>query len=470
MTDLTLPRPLLPGDAAVPPRIRVVPRVSMRGWKLWIFIGLVSAFILQYQTYLIHSVLWDRVIKLQALFLLAVCFRYYLPPRRVLFTILLFVLLFGTALAGAASKTDVQGVVQLAKFVLQWMIFPLVLFRFRPGEPLPRRFVHFLVFWGALFAVQAAILSALFFLEIPVSVQVINLIRYHDMPENSFGPLGILGYSNAFSSYDNFYLIRPQSWFIEPSTLAAFLLYPLIMAVAFYRAGRAKFWLLIALAVAAGLLSTFSLAGYIATTAAAVVLLLIRPGQTRAKRIWSVVVVILLPLLMLAIASTILEKMHDLYREKSATGQWTPLTRALARDPEHRDNRSLVRDAFSVKWTVQTALENPLGVGLGGTLGENENASPNAVLFWLSVGGLPGLFIALALQAQLFFAYALPLLRNRSPVMRGAAGAYIAATVHGLSYGTWVNAGYLVVVAIMILLADTTIRVQQRRRIAAQAR
>ena len=76
------------------------------------------------------------------------------------------------------------------------------------------------------------------------------------------------------------------------------------------------------------------------------------------------------------------------------------------------------------------------------------------MVFWLIAGGIPAVLCLLALQGYLFYSVTLPLLMMHDWRFRSIGAVYVAATVHGLAYGTWMNPLYLLVVALALNAAD----------------
>jgi hypothetical protein len=429
------------------------PRV-MPGFQRKLFCILISVFALEYATYLVRPAAVDGIIKVGTLALLAVAFPYYRPARRVLTTFLLFAGLLATALVGSISILDPVGVLQLAKLSTCALVVPLIVLRFRNGAPVPRGLLHTPIAWGLFFATQAVILFTLITLlnVIPPATSV-EIGRLENMTETSFG---VLGYGNAFTSFtDGSHTIRPQGWMLEPSNLSSFLLYPTLVSFGLFFSTKRKRYLIVALICLAGLAVALSLAGYFSFLAAILMMVVIRPAKRRhhRPRRWLLIGGPLVAgVLFVLIARRMWSYLETLHQRGVEEGM-SQTTYLLGRG-YYPQIGGLVRVTWKLRPMLNLILANPLGRGLGNTLGVSDITSPNALVFWVIAGGVPALIVLVALMWNLFKQYCYPLLVSPVPAFRCVAGAFVAVTVHGLSYGHWLNPFYLVCVSIMILCAN----------------
>jgi hypothetical protein len=428
---------------ALPATSRTVSRRT--GLLVTVFMGVLIVYILEYATFLIRSNTADKIIKLVLAVVLIAGFKYRSIDRNMRKTLWLYAALFAAAALASTLQFDVIGYVQLFKIILQFFVFPAIIFRFA-AIPVPGRLLSWQIPLAVLFSVQAVITVGLVYSGIELPQTTVYIGRLSDLREVD---LGLLGYGNTYTHFGTgLATIRAQSWFLEPSLLASFLLYPIFMSWAFYRASGKLRYLLAMFICIGGLLATFSLAGYIAAAAAVASIALIRPVKTRGFKsaFLRFAGPVLIVVAFLFMARYLLNKTFQIREERDAD---TFSAKVIGRE---RDNpvQRLMRSDWQVEQSIALVKQNPFGVGLSNTLGEEQN-SANALIHWLFAAGIPGLIILALLYWHLVYVYVMPCLLSRSPIARAAAASFIAVTVQGLSYGTWSNAAYMYVVAVLVL-------------------
>lgn len=412
------------------------------------FVLLLLAFVLQYSTLIIGSLALDRLIKLGALVAMVCGFRYAGPRRSDAVVLLLYGMLFAATTVGALATADLAGLAQASKFALGWAPLPLLLL-YKHRQGLSHRLAKAVIVVGVLFSLQAVALVVGVTEDWVSETHTVTIGTRDGMEMPSFG---LLGYASAhgYAGYGQQY-VRAQSWFSEPSSLAVFLLGPACWAWGLYRRERRRRYLIASAMCVSGLVATFSIAAAIGLAAATAMSLLVRSRMQRWPR--AVIVGFAIGGLALGalVAQFILAQSHEVFVNESDKSEITALARMVGRDPNSAESGSLVRQAFNLESSLALIGSHPLGIGLGFTGAESDRMSPNAVLFWGVAGGVPALLILSTLQAWLFFSQALPALLDRDPLARSAATAYLAVTVHGLSYGTWASSYYVLVVAMLLI-------------------
>lgn len=412
------------------------------------FVLLLLAFVLQYSTLIIDSLALDRLIKLGALVAMVCGFRYARLRRADAGILLLYAMLFAATAVGALVSADPMGLTQGAKFVLGWAPLPLLLL-YKHRQGLSHRIANAVIVVGVLFSLQAVALVVGVTEDWVSETHTVTIGTRGGMEMPSFG---VLGYASAhgYAAYGQQY-VRAQSWFSEPSSLAAFLLGPACWAWGLYRRERRRRYLIASAMCVSGLVATFSIAAAICLTAATAMPLLVRSRMRRWPRAVIVGFAIAGLALVALAAQFVLTQSHEVFVNESEKSGITALALMVGRDPNSAESGSLVREAFNLESSLALIRSHPLGIGLGFTGAESDQTSPNAVLFWGVAGGVPALLILSILQAWLFFSRALPALLDPDPLARSAAAAYLAVTVHGLSYGTWASSYYVLVVAMLLI-------------------
>jgi len=417
-----------------------------------LFVVLLSVYALEYSTYFVTTFALDRVVKLSALGgLLLIA----LPIRlRAGFgtTILLYGILLASTIPGSILRADLAGVIQSSKVGLMMLFLVLVISRGRRDPQAADRLVLAPVFWGTLFAVQGVILvllvMGLSYVPANAEIPIERMLGAGGSIPN-MRSLGLFGYVNTLSPTSTGYALRIQSWFSEPAQLAAYLQFPALVSLGYYYATRRLRFLVSCLLCAAGIVLTFSLAAYLGLAFAFGTLLAFRQfrkaGRNSPIRVATAVLVA--AVLFYSVQAQVLQATYRLFEG----GLDSQLGYLLARNP---DTQTLVRGASNLDFTLATVASHPLGLGLGGTLGFNENTSTNALLWWLQAGGIPAAIVLAALYATLFIRFSLPCLLSESPKARFVAAAFMAVTLHELSYGNWTEPHYLFSVGIMMIFGD----------------
>ena len=429
----------------------------MRPNKSVVVAILLSIFVIEYSTFVVDSLVWDRIIKLGVFFSLAAFFKNYSlsGPSRI--TLALYGALLSSALLASLIQMDADGITQFMKFLLAFMVLPLALKRLPNKRDPPGIVLKLPIFWACLFSVQSVILFTLIYFEYPVRSVMLRLERLPFYDTRSFG---IWGYGNALWEITNgSQILRVSSWFHEPAKLAAFLMYPIFVAWGYYVSTRNIRYLVQAGLCLACLAATFSLAGMFGFLGACLSLAMLRPAPDRRPRVTLRVGVKLVAIagLFLLLAQVTLSKLHNLYEYHDET----VMMKALARDPT---SQTLVRDSAMVDTTMAIIGAKPFGAGLADT-GSTEGAdttSSNGFMWWVKAGGIPAAIILVLLYVRLTYVYCIPLLLFPRPVYRGVAAGFIGATIVQLSDGTFVTPYYLLNIGIMMLCADSLRRLSQQ--------
>lgn len=414
---------------------------------LFIFVAILSVYILQYSIYLIHNNFIDKAIKIITMVLLLFFIRKYRLSREAINILFRYGVLFGSAFVGAVMTLDIIGILQLSKIVYMFLVFPLILLVVPPKGKPPDMLLKIPLFFGVLFSLQSIIFFLINFFGVPIEPTMIEMGTRDGAMVPSYG---ILGYGSEIATE----ITRVSGWFPEPSLLAAFLLYPTLVSFGYYKSNKKKYYLLISFLCLICMIMTLSLAAFFSLLASAAFLLCVRPVYKRNGNNKVGLAKIILPLIaiigFLFVAQFVMSKLNDL--NDMAKYSQDPYIKLLARDPKGQSG-NLFRENYKQEDYISLLKRNPLGVGLGHTLGENEFTSANAPIFWAVSGGVPALVALLILYWKLFFSYCLPLLRSSYSPYRFIGAAFVGATVHGLSYGNWVYTNYLYIVAVTILCA-----------------
>lgn len=415
------------------------------GGGINLFTWLLAVIILEYATYLVRSNVSDKSIKIAALSILLCAFPYRHVPHSFRVTILLYMSLLAASVLPSMFTFDVVGLAQATKLALQFVVLPAILFRLSGEQAPPLKLVRLPIIWAVLFAMQATVLFVLVFGNLEPAPSIVRVERLDNMPEMDFG---LLGYGNTYTVYETHYRsIRPQGWFLEPSNLAGFLVYPAFVSWGIYRNRRKLHYLFASLICFAGIALAFSLAGYMAVLGAVLSLVILRPAKGRSSRTTFArryIGPIILGALFLLIANALLKRLYQIPQIAGGPRILGLLSRNPATD-------KLFRTYWRFSTVVAILSRNPFGVGLAHTAFQSETTSANPLMFWAASGGILAIIILVCLYWQLFYRYALPCYISRNPIAQSIAAAFVAATIQGFSYGTWISPSYLFAVAMLML-------------------
>lgn len=413
--------------------------------QIWLLATLI--FTLEYATYVVGSTLLDRALKLGSFAVMLLVLPTIRPAPPVVRLLFVYAVLFGGCLLASLVKRDLLGVAQFFKVALGFALLPLMLTKLSFGRPLPAGLFRLPICVGAVLALQSLVLFYVIFFDLPIDPEAVKIERYLDMVEASYG---LFGFANSIGyGIDGSRILRVQSWFLEPSTFGAFLLFPTFTSFGMYWVRRNVLYLIAGLLCGAALILTFSLANYLALLCAGVFLVVTRV-RVWIPRSWGLRALIpLVALGVFAMGSTFaMRQAHDMFLSPLRR---TRLGAVLGRDPS---TQTLLRSTSRVEQSIALLQRNPIGIGFSHTQGDggaSQLSSPNAVLFWMVSGGIPALVALVWLYGSLGFRYCLPLMLSGDPLLRSVAAAFVAATIQGLSYGTWAQPFYLYVVGVLVL-------------------
>jgi hypothetical protein len=472
------------------------------------FVVFIWIFILEYATYLVRSNIADKSIKLAAFACLAILLftrqrRLSVQDRTLLS---LFAGMLILALLPSIGTLDFDGILQWAKIALMASILPILLVQREKGGVQLKALASIYMLFGALFSAQAIVASVAVFGDFLNPPELLDIGRRPGQVVNS---LGLLGYANAVQNpIGCMRILRAQGWFVEPSILAAFLLFPVFASFGYYRATKTKLALIVAILTSIGLFLTYSLAGYLSIIVGIYFIALYRPlySRTEGKGLRSALItVVAVFAVFLLSAKGLMVGANTLHRINLQTvGEVTPalgesgdssqnqrysealrkssgqcrrdsgiaieklviisVTKMYGRDPGglsgdlNREGYKLDDEVYEVegkKFRGYKALlsDYPFGIGFAHTMGTHDETSANGLFFWLVSGGILGLTAVCFFFAYLFFTYCHPLLLSNEPLPRYLAASLVAHVIHNLSYGFWLAPFFLLHLYIVVAFA-----------------
>lgn len=435
---------------------RVISSKKSTNIRVWVFIIAVWIFTLEYAIYVVTDDLSDKLIKVCA-FVFVILFARY---RRKSMTrlekvlILLFYLLFLFALVPSLLAGDWIGVGQWLKLVFMSMILPILIFCYHLLREREGLLVSTYITVAVIFSIQAAVAFFGVYWGVFDKSNIVEIGRYSNMPEVSFG---LWGYGNAIQTpIAGVTVLRSQGWFLEPSLFASFLLLPAFVSAGRFWQYRKKIYLFSAIIIFFALLTTVSLAGYIAVIAGVIFLFLSKPFYHWLRKI--ALIKYSYPILIFGIflmgASFLLYLGHSANEvdTNDVTDEQAVIAKMYRRDPDGPSG-NLMREGYKLDEYISLIASNPLGIGFSTTASSNEIQSGNALIFWAVSGGVPAIVLITVFFVHIFFAFCHPLLISGNAISRCLAASFIGHAIHNLSYGNWLAPYFLIHLALVVMYA-----------------
>jgi len=308
--------------------------------------------------------------------------------------------------------------------------------------------VGFPIVFGLAFAIQSLLLLGLLFAGAPLQQREVYIFEAFGADYPSYG---LLGLANSMDlSLRTPLSVRVQSFFIEPSKFALFLIHPIFVAYGIYRVQRLRRFLVYAVVMLLAFLATWSLGGLVAFGGSVLVLAYFRFRRAIPLGLrWTVLVLSFVSLVLLGRA--IFEFSLNYVPED-------PTDKFAARVPGFAQGVSFEERSRTDAVGLEIFLQHPFGLSLinaydSRILDFGDLASPNAALYNLVHTGLVGML----LQALIFWVvltrFMIPQLRHEC-LGRYVSVAAVGVWTHSLSYGTWLDLNFFYTWAVVIALRD----------------
>ena len=421
-------------------------------------------FALQYALYLVGDVFWDRAIKISALILILVFYKrthtsIKSSEKNIL---LIFYLLLLTLLIPALLSGDVTGFYQWSKFAFMTLIFPILLASGNTFQIKNNSLITIYVCLGIAFSIQAIIgFLAIRWNLLEIS-NIVEMSRRPDVPQIS---LGLLGFGNAIQSpFAEERVLRPQGWFLEPSILAAFLLFPFFKCLGEFSENRSAKYLLSSVLIFSAIFLTFSLAAYFAIIATLLFAILSKPfyESLRNRGVIKYSYSLLISVIFFFCASGFMKVLNGIGEiEKGGLSKGIVIALKMFSRDSNGPSGNLLREQDRVGAYFDLVSANPLGVGLSHTLGMNDWGSASAFFFWVISGGVPALIFLVFFFGYIFVSFCHPLLISGNNIYKYIAASFIGHSIHNLSYGNWLAPFFLVHLVILIMTSTQLMKTDE---------
>lgn len=483
--------------------------MTLNKYKKFIFI--LSLFILglQYNIYLIDDLILDRFIKITCLTILFLMvlnnlklfFNNYRYLLVIYFLFILYIIFLST------YYDQYFGLIQSLKISAASFIFIITLYGLLFKIINEEDIKNIWIIIGFFLSVQSILYFLLVFNDGINIFHVNTILSDRDSIRGNNISYGILGYEGDISKGLNGHVIaRPKSWFREPALFSFFLLPPIFFLTNKLNNFRNIIFFSVILVA---LVLTRSLAGISSLIGAYIFIYLIKKVNLIKNNKWKIsyvyfsflIVLCFLKSLLIFLQSDFGPSKEDLIASKAVIASHgkqeakqaqkvdkpqiksqskqeshvvesvnapqienqikqqadvleraisvqlrEDLTKILKREPKS-DSGNLVREINRVDKFIKLLIENPFGIGLGDTGRSGAFNSTNAIIFWAISTGVVGLILMLYIFIYLFNILIFDLINKKNyPII----GCLFALTLANMSYGNFIGAFYLIILAIYI--------------------
>ncbi len=311
--------------------------------------------------------------------------------------------------------------------------------------------VGFPIVLGVILAVQSLLLYVLLMDGVELERNLIHIIDGSE--EGYLRSYGILGLGIAIDPLlRNWFSVRLQSFFLEPSKFAMFLVYPIFVSYGLYRIRRQKRFLGYAVLMMLAFIGTFSLGGYAAMGGAGLVLVYfsVRPKIPSELR-WAVVAMGVV--IVLCIGVQVFNWSANYV--PAGPGDFN-YNRLLGFASSSSSGGSLGERRRVDSLLLSVFASHPFGLSFinqydSPTLGFGELGTTNAAMFILTRTGVVGAILFTWIFSIVFYRFMLPQLR-RDCLGRYVCVGTLAVWLHSISYGTWLDVNFFYPLALVVAL------------------
>lgn len=373
----------------------------------------------------------------------------------------MYLLLLSTTALGAGFQQDAYGFVQLCKVLLYFMLLFFVLSTSEHRQKTIETYMNIYLFISILISLQCIVLFFLVWFNCVEPKQI-----YYETIGGNKQSFGILGYGDAINYFGNSQFLRTTSFFREPSKLGIFLIAPILWTYAKYRETREKKYLIYEGLLMFNFLATFSRAGYLAFAIGCASLFVFHTAFdkrkyeiTPTKKMYATILVLCGAICFIVLGRFLYQftqseaEMYDKANSYENNAIMGMINRSSAM--ESRYGNAFIRDDSNFETIFKKISESPLGYGLGWSGREQEFNNPTALGFWVYSGGYPAIIMIALIYVVLFYKYCLACMYSGDLKMRMLGASFISITIQNMSYGSWAEPYYLLVISLMVLAVET---------------
>jgi hypothetical protein len=370
---------------------------------------------------------------------------------------ILYALLISTTLLGALIECDTSGLVQIVKLGMYFSVLLVILCGVERNIETIELCMNIHLFIAVAISIQCLILFVVVWFDL-MDYRTVYFEPY-GLTEASYG---ILGYGNAINNFGKSSILRTSSFFKEPTKLGAFLLAPIFWNLTKYNKTKKKKYLFYETVMILNLLVTFSRAAWLAAVISILCWFVFRTSSDKKEyhvgnnkkavgtllTVGGLILVVLAGNILYRYSTTGYDNNRNKYEGDVLSGMAYRTSSV-----ESSVNNAFIRDSSNFSVIVERVMARPIGYGLGWTKGNTVDFNnPTAFGYWVYSGGIPALFILIILYGMLFYRYFLPCMYSGDGKMKAIGMAFLGNTIQNMSYGTWSEPYYLMIVGLMIMI------------------
>ena len=403
-----------------------------------VFIIFIFVIILEYQLSLVHTFLFDRIIKIVLFIILIIFFKNIRDNKKNIYIqriTKIYLALFLIFIASTIANLSVISIIFLIKYFLLLVIVFLLLYKVHPNY-FSDKIIKFPIFIGAVLSLSSITLWLLVYFGIEPQAFDVSSERFTRITKFSY-LWGDMHYGLGGGP-----ISRACSFFETPNRYGNFLIFPAFVSYGYFVLKKQFSYLFVCILCFVVIFLTFSLTILLASIAA-ISLNIFFGIVCKIKEVKKVPfmagIVGLILGLMLIIG---VFKYYQFKYSQSPTkvfrgGTYETLFRAFV----HMEN-AFVPD-----------INKPFGSGLA-TMREGYLYTPQyGFVRWVVLLGYPGIIIFLVFIAYMFKVHVFPALMHKPHrIERYVALAFAAQTICGIEEGSWLSTNYLFTTAIFVLL------------------
>lgn len=364
---------------------------------------------------------------------------------------LLYLLLILTAVVPDICSGNIEGTITQAFSY----VFPVLMYIIVCNAGDTERSIDLLyklpIALGVLLGGWTAFGGILRFIGIPIGSNMVEVEKFGNLVQMSSYGFGIFASWGGFAGHT---LYRLNSYFIEPSKFAMFLEVPFFLLLERYKNcnGKARRRTLFGLVcVSTAFLFSMSRAGMVSLLATIVYAKILKrnnksvrngaDGDDIFKMIAAAFLMIIGALIMLNVLV--------------ALGKFFPGIPFLSEGITDMSGKAnLVRnETVDSSHLLTLFLQHPFGSGFSSIVALNKVTNlANAFIFWTVIGGFFAIVILAMIYIKILLNNYIPAVSSGDYKLRGIANAFFSVTIHSLSYGTWMEPIYILLIVTMICM------------------
>lgn len=373
----------------------------------------------------------------------------------------LYILLLFTTILGSISQHDSYGIVQSFKVILHVLVLVLILMVSKKNyDKIIEYFMKIYLFISVLISIQCIILFFFVWFGRGEGTRI-----YYESLDTFKISFGILGFGDAINYFGKAAFLRTSGFFREPTKLGAFLILPICWGYVQYQKTKKKQYLLYELLMCFNFLATFSRACFLAFAISLTCTFLFQTKSDKRnyhvsfnKKLRATVLITCCAIGFFLLGNFLYQyrQTEDEMYSNSSVYENNVIKGMMNRSStvESKYNNAFIRDNSSFEQIFLKVKEEPFGYGLGWSGRKQEFNNPTALGFWIYSGGVLALIVLVLLYGWLFYHYYLECMYSGNIQLKVFGIAFLSLTIQNMSYGSWQEPLYMLVVALMVLIVE----------------